>query len=147
MIDIYFEDISEQEVTDKIDSSQFPLVDFYEEWLSQVSETEKKNLGDITLIFCSDEYLLNVNKEHLDHDYYTDIITFDYSEDDFVSGDLFISIDRVLENAEINNVSFLNELNRVVVHGVLHLCGYKDKTEEEEKLMRLKEDEALSKLV
>jgi probable rRNA maturation factor len=134
MIDIYFEDVSENlELT----------IDFFEVWLSKVVDIEKKTLGDVTLIFTSDEYLLKVNQEHLDHDYYTDIITFDYSEDDFVSGDLFISIDRVKENAEINNVSFLNELNRVVVHGVLHLCGYKDKSEDEERLMRSKENQML----
>lgn len=134
MIDIYFEDISENpELT----------VDFYEAWLSEVVTIETKKLGDITLVFCSDDYLLKVNQEYLDHDYYTDIITFDYSEDDFVSGDLFISIDRVKENAETNNVSFINELNRVVVHGVLHLCGYKDKSESEERTMRSKEDQML----
>ncbi len=137
MIDIFFEEIS-------------PLAelnpDFYESWLDQVASLEKKKLGDISLIFTSDEHLLTVNQQYLDHDYYTDIITFDYSEDDFVSGDLFISIDRVRENAEQNNVSFVNELNRVVVHGVLHLCGYKDKSESEEQLMRSKEDQMLELL-
>ncbi len=146
MIDLYFEEVSETSVLSQIDASQIPLMDFYESWLSDVAISEKKKLGDITLIFCSDEYLLKVNQEHLDHDYYTDIITFDYSEDDFVSGDLFISIDRVSENAETNNVSFQNELNRVVVHGVLHLCGYKDKSDDEEKMMRLKENEKLKML-
>lgn len=137
MIDVYFEDVSENpELT----------ADFYEAWLSEVVAVENKKLGDITLIFCSDDYLLKVNQEYLEHDYYTDIITFDYSEDDFLSGDLFISFDRVKENAGINNVSFFNELNRVVVHGVLHLCGYKDKSEEEEKLMREKENEMLDLL-
>lgn len=134
MIDIYFEDVFEySELT----------TEFYEKWLSEVATIESKKLGDVTLVFCSDDYLLKVNQEYLDHDYYTDIITFDYSEDDFISGDLFISIDRVKENAEINNVSFLNELNRVVVHGTLHLCGYKDKSEEEEKRMRSKENQML----
>ncbi len=137
MIDIYFEDTRE---ISGITS------DFYEQWLSEVTRLENKKLGDVTLIFCSDEYLLNINQTYLDHDYYTDIITFDYTEGDFVSGDLYISVDRVSENAEINNVSFLNELNRVVVHGVLHLCGYKDKSDEEEKQMRRKEDDALNLL-
>lgn len=137
MIDICFEDVSEiSELT----------ADFYEAWLSEVVTIEAKKLGDVTLVFCSDDYLLKVNQEYLDHDYYTDIITFDYSEDDFVSGDLFISIDRVKENAETNNVSFINELNRVVVHGVLHLCGYKDKSESEERTMREKENEMLDLL-
>lgn len=134
MIDIFFEEIE-------------PLTelnpDFYESWLDQVANLEKKKLGDISLIFTSDEHLLTVNQQYLDHDYYTDIITFDYSEDDFVSGDLFISVDRVRENAVENNVSFLHELNRVVVHGVLHLCGYKDKSESEEQMMRAKEDQML----
>ncbi|MBX2949865.1 MAG: rRNA maturation RNase YbeY [Crocinitomicaceae bacterium] len=134
MIDIFFEEIE-------------PLTelnpDFYESWLDQVANLEKKKLGDISLIFTSDEHLLTVNQQYLDHDYYTDIITFDYSEDDFVSGDLFISVDRVRENAAENNVSFLHELNRVVVHGVLHLCGYKDKSESEEQMMRAKEDQML----
>lgn len=134
MIDISFED------TPSISELNS---DFYESWLSKVCLIENKKLGDVTLIFTSDEYLLKVNQDYLDHDYYTDIITFDYTEDDFVSGDLFISIDRVKENASLNNVSFLNELNRVVVHGVLHLCGYKDKSESEEKLMREKESQML----
>lgn len=137
MIEIYFEDSSP---ISNLNS------DLYELWLSKVANIEQKKLGDITLIFCSDEYLLNINQSYLQHDYYTDIITFDYSEDEFISGDLYISVDRVAENAEINNVSFSNELNRVVVHGVLHLCGYKDKSEEEEKVMRKKEDDALKLL-
>lgn len=137
MIEIYFEDSSP---ISNLNS------DLYELWLSKVANIEQKKLGDITLIFCSDEYLLNINQSYLQHDYYTDIITFDYSEDEFISGDLYISVDRVAENAEINNVSFSNELNRVVVHGVLHLCGYKDKSEEEEIVMRKKEDDALKLL-
>ncbi|MBC9812059.1 rRNA maturation RNase YbeY [Crocinitomicaceae bacterium CZZ-1] len=134
MIDIFFEEI---ETLTELNP------DFYESWLDQVANLEKKKLGDISLIFTSDEHLLTVNQQYLDHDYYTDIITFDYSEDDFVSGDLFISVDRVSENAVENNVSFLHELNRVVVHGVLHLCGYKDKSESEEQMMRAKEDQML----
>src|ERR1044071_3674818 len=101
-------------------------------------------LGDVNVIFCSDDYLLEMNREHLDHDYYTDIITFDYSEEAVVSGDLFISVDRVSDNASGLSVSFLDELNRVCVHGLLHLCGYKDKSEAEELLMRSKEDEMLA---
>lgn len=134
MIEIFFEDISP--VSDL-------NLDLYEPWLDEVAELEKKKIGDINLIFTSDKYLLKVNQDYLDHDYYTDIITFDYSEDDFVSGDLFISVDRVKENADTSKVSFLNELNRVVVHGVLHLCGYKDKSESEEQLMRQKENQML----
>lgn len=137
MLDYSFEDI--KPITDF-------SIEFYEDWLSKVTALEQKEMGDITLIFCSDEYLLNVNREYLDHDYYTDIITFDYTEDNIVSGDLFISLDRVADNAQIHTVDFINELNRVVVHGVLHLCGYKDKSEEDEKLMRSKENQMLQLL-
>lgn len=137
MLDYSFEDI--KPITDF-------SIEFYENWLSKVTALEQKEMGDITLIFCSDEYLLNVNREYLDHDYYTDIITFDYTEDNIVSGDLFISLDRVVDNAQIHTVDFINELNRVVIHGVLHLCGYKDKSEEDEKLMRSKENQMLQLL-
>lgn len=113
-------------------------------WLSFVCKSEELNLNEINIIFCSDEYLLKMNIEHLSHDYYTDIITFDYCYDNEVLGDLFISLDRVIDNAITNNVLFISELNRVVVHGVLHLCGYKDKTLEESSLMRSKENHYLS---
>lgn len=113
-------------------------------WINELVRLENKILGDVSYIFCSDEYLLEMNKEHLNHDYYTDIITFDYCEGDEISGDLFISVDRVRENAQLENVEFLNELHRVMAHGVLHLCGYGDKSSAEELLMRKKEDEALA---
>ena len=103
-------------------------------------------LGDITFVFCSDEELLGVNKEFLNHDYYTDIITFDYSEGSVISGDLFISIDRVKENALSFNVQITEELHRVAFHGVLHLLGYNDKTEAEVIIMRSKENHYLNKL-
>lgn len=109
-------------------------------WISNAILFEKKEVGDINYIYCSDEYLLELNRSSLDHDYYTDIITFDYVEENLISGDLFISIDRVKENATDNNVSFEDELHRVMIHGVMHLCGYGDKTEKEEKIMRGKED-------
>jgi probable rRNA maturation factor len=102
-------------------------------------ENEQKVNGDLSIIFCSDSYLLNMNRDYLQHDFYTDIITFDYSEGSVVSGDLFISTDRIRENAAIFAVSFKKELYRVIFHGVLHLVGYKDKSEEEQKLMREKE--------
>ena len=114
-----------------------------EGWLEETAKSEGKSLGDLTLIFCSDTYLLQMNNEHLDHDYFTDIITFDYSEEDIISGDLFISIDRVKDNARSEEVDWNTELLRVVVHGVLHLIGYKDKTEEEFQEMKSKEDEKL----
>ena len=105
---------------------------------------ELKKTGIISIVFCSDEYLLEMNKKYLEHDYYTDIITFDYVENDIISGDLFISIDRVKDNAEKFNTTFLNELIRVVFHGVLHLAGYKDKTTPDQQLMREKENFYLS---
>ena len=121
------------------------LNDDYKKWISKVVDLEGYELSELSYIFCSDEYLLNINKEYLDHDYYTDIITFDNSEEDnLIAGDIFVSIDRVEENATELNISFENELKRVMIHGVLHLCGYGDKSEEEEKLMREKEEEAIA---
>lgn len=96
--------------------------------------------GDISIIFCSDEYLLKINEQYLGHNYYTDIVTFDYVENSVISGDLFISIDRVRDNAKELNIAFKEELNRVIIHGVLHLTGYKDKTEAEKTVMREKEN-------
>jgi probable rRNA maturation factor len=113
-------------------------------WISSVIESEGKKEGEINYIFCDDEYLLQINQEHLQHDYYTDIISFDYTIGNEISGDLFISVDRVKENAIDFNVSFEEELKRVLVHGVLHYCGYKDKTDADELLMRSKEDEKLA---
>lgn len=119
--------------------------EFLFSWYTDVVTSFGKELGDITVVCCSDEYLLEMNREHLDHDYYTDIITFDYSEGTVVSGDLFISLDRVLDNAEQLNLLFRDELHRVCIHGVLHLCGLKDKSEEDELRMRGAEDEALKR--
>jgi probable rRNA maturation factor len=113
------------------------------DWLTKVIISENKKEGDINYIFCDDDYLLEINQQYLDHDTLTDIISFDYSVGNELHGDIFISIDRVRENAEEFNVSFDDELNRVMVHGVLHYCGFKDKTEEDEKAMRLKEDEKI----
>ena len=100
--------------------------------------------GDIAIVFCSDEYLLKVNQDFLNHDYYTDIITFDYCENGIVNGDLLISLDRVLENSTKENTSFLEELHRVVFHGVLHLCGFKDKSKKDIEMMRFKESHYLN---
>lgn len=113
-------------------------------WISNVIKSEDKKEGEINYIFCDDEYLLQINQEHLQHDYYTDIISFDYTVGNEINGDMFISVDRVKENAKDFNVSFEDELKRVIVHGVLHYCGYKDKSEDEELLMRSKEDEKLA---
>lgn len=112
-------------------------------WIKAIVENNKKEVGEISYIFCSDEQLLEINKEFLNHDYYTDIITFDYSETDVVSGDLFISIERIKDNAKTLKTSYQEELHRVIIHGVLHLLGYKDKTEEESENMRKLEDECL----
>lgn len=113
-------------------------------WLRLVAESEIKKLGDINIIFCSDNYILDVNMKYLQHDYFTDIITFDYCEGDVISGDLFISIDSVKENSVFYNTEFADELNRVMVHGVLHLIGYNDHCDKDIKLMRSKEDYYLS---
>lgn len=117
------------------------------EWLSDVVRSEGSVLGEITIVFMNDNELLEYNKEYLKHNYYTDIITFDYTEPGVVSGDLLISIDRVRDNASSLSQSFINELHRVCVHGVLHLLGYKDKTPEDQKDMRAKEDLYLNKYV
>lgn len=109
-------------------------------WIKKVIILEGKLVGDISFIFCSDDYLLDVNRKYLDHDYYTDIITFDYVEDIIITGDIFISIDRVKENAKQFFCSFEDELSRILIHGVLHLLGYKDKTKRDKKLMTEKED-------
>ncbi len=113
-------------------------------WISNVISSENKKEGEINYIFCDDEYLLQINQEHLQHDYYTDIISFDYTVGNEINGDMFISVDRVKENAVDFNVPFDEELKRVIIHGILHYCGYKDKSEADEFLMRKKEDEKLA---
>lgn len=113
-------------------------------WITKTIESESKSEGDISYIFCDDDYLLDINVKYLKHNTLTDIISFDYTDDGLISGDVFVSIDRVKENAEKFNVSFQDELHRVMIHGILHFCGYKDKTKEEEQLMRSKEDYYLS---
>ena len=129
-IEFFFEDIQ----TFELDQ------DFAGRQINQLINGETKEAGDISVIFCSDEYLLEMNKEHLNHNYYTDIITFNYVEKKVISGDLFISADRVRENANKFNVTFHQELYRVILHGVLHLVGYNDKTDDEKKVMREKEN-------
>lgn len=112
-------------------------------WIKQVVENAGFKLGSVSYIFCSDEKILEVNKQYLNHDFYTDIITFDYVEKDIINGDIFISTDRVRENAQEFNVAFEEELHRVIIHGILHLLGQQDHTPKEEKQMRKKENEAL----
>ena len=109
-------------------------------WVKSILETEGKSAGDITYVFCTDEYLLGMNEKYLKHDTLTDIITFDYSEKGKLSGDIFISIERVKENSVSFNTTLNQELGRVMAHGVLHLSGYKDKNHEDKKMMRSKED-------
>ena len=118
---------------------EFPSINV-SKYIQELITKERYACGEIGIILCSDRYLLNINKEYLGHNYYTDIITFDYVENNTINGDLFISIERVKENAKLFNTDFVNELWRVIFHGVLHLIGYNDKTEEEQKLMRGKED-------
>jgi probable rRNA maturation factor len=113
-------------------------------WIEGTICQEEKEIGELNYIFCSDEYLLGKNQEFLDHNTYTDIITFDYCVGGVISGDVFISIDRVKENANTFKVDFNDELDRVLIHGALHLIGYQDKTKEEQKQMRAKEDFYLS---
>jgi len=120
-------------------------VDKVNNWINQVITDHQLTLENITYIFCSDEYLYNINQTYLNHDTYTDIITFDNSdEDDIIESDIFISIDRVKENAAQLNISFTDELHRVIIHGVLHLIGYDDKDESNKALMRQKENDYLS---
>lgn len=137
MIEFSIEDVN----VPGLDSEHFAF------WLDQVIVSEGFDTGNINVVFCSDEALLRMNIDFLQHDYYTDIITFDYCEEAIISGDLFISIDRVVENAEELNTEYVDELRRVCVHGILHLCGYKDKSAEEERQMRSKEDFYLKKYV
>ena len=115
----------------------------YEDWISRIIESEGFDEGEINYIFCDDEYLHKINVEYLDHDTLTDIISFDYTVGNVLQGDIFISIERVQDNANDFNVSFEEELKRVLSHGVLHYCGYKDKSEEDEALMRAKEEEKM----
>ena len=115
-------------------------------WIKAAVAEEGRETGDISIVFCSGDYLLDINRKYLSHDYHTDIITFDYGNGNIVSGDLFISVDTVLANAEKYGVTFDNELLRVVIHGIMHLCGYGDKTAAETEIMRAKEDFYLSGL-
>ncbi len=129
MIEYFFEDI------DSINIGQNTSG-----WLLELIKSEGFKAGRINYIFCDDEYLLKVNREYLNHDYYTDVITFDYVKGKTVSGDIFVSLPRISENADSLDLSFITELHRVLAHGILHLCGYKDKTAPEADQMRYKEE-------
>ena len=130
MVRYFFEDTPFQFKPKRLTSS----------WLKMVAESEIRKLGDINVIFCSDNYILDINQKYLQHDCFTDIITFDYCEGNKLSGDLFISVDSVRENSIYYHTAFEDELNRVIVHGLLHLIGYDDHTEEDIAQMRSKEN-------
>ncbi|CEN35707.1 rRNA maturation RNase YbeY [Capnocytophaga cynodegmi] len=115
----------------------------FQAWIEKIIASEEKELGELNYIFCDDNYLHQINVQYLDHDTLTDIITFDYTEEQIISGDIFISVERVADNAQDFNVDFQAELLRVMAHGVLHLCGYKDKSDAESKQMRSKEEEKM----
>jgi len=133
MIQFFYENLPESVNTD------------YQQWLEDIILSEEKKLGEISYIFCDDEYLLKINQDYLQHDYYTDIITFDYVKGKTISGEIFVSLQRVSDNASTLSRDYEEEVRRVLAHGILHLAGYKDKTEEEEKEMRRKEDFYLNK--
>ena len=132
MIHFFYENISEN-----IDEN-------LKNWIENIIISEGKKLGEINYIFCDDEYLLKINQDFLDHDYYTDIITFDQVRGKTISGEIFVSLQRIKDNASLISKNYEEEKKRVIAHGILHLCGYKDKTEEEQKKMRAKEDFYLS---
>lgn len=115
----------------------------YTKWLDLVAVSETKTIGEVSYVFCSDAFLLQINLDYLGHDTFTDIITFDYCEEGLINGEIYISTDRVKENASSFGVSLTNELHRVMAHGLLHLCGYGDKSEAEAQLMRDKENEKI----
>ncbi len=117
--------------------------DIYASWIENIIESENKILGEISYIFCDDDFLHTINMQYLNHDTLTDIISFDYTEGDVISGDIFISVERVEDNANDFNVSFDEELKRVLAHGILHYCGYKDKSDSDALLMRAKEEEKI----
>jgi len=130
------------------EDTAFPKIGkrFVGSWVRKVIQMHECKTGDISFIFCSDEYLLDVNKKFLKHDYFTDVITFDYVIEGLISGDIFISVDRVIDNSVSFGTVFSNELYRVIIHGVLHLLGFGDKTEQEKLVMRQKEDQCLALL-
>ena len=133
MIHFFYEDLPETVSTQ------------YIPWLEDLILKEDKKLGSINYIFCDDEFLLKVNQDYLQHDYYTDIITFDNVKGKTIAGEIFVSLQRVSDNASTLSKDYEEELRRVLAHGILHLCGYKDKSQEEEKEMRSKEDFYLAK--
>ena len=116
------------------------------QWIESVAKKHNREIGEISYLFCDDEKILEVNQEYLNHDFYTDIITFDYSEENTISGDIIISLQTVESNSQLYKTEYTEELNRVIIHGILHLCGLNDLTDEDEKTMRETENEALQML-
>lgn len=133
-------------ITYQTDGTRMPHIKRRENsaWVKRVAATYGKKVGDVAYIFVNDDKILEVNRQYLQHDYYTDIITFDYSEGDVISGDLFISLDTVRTNAEQVGATYEQELNRVIIHGILHLCGINDKGPGEREIMEAAENKALS---
>ncbi|MBQ3539188.1 MAG: rRNA maturation RNase YbeY [Bacteroidaceae bacterium] len=114
-------------------------------WIKEIAKAHGKVVGDIAYIFCNDDKILEINREYLEHDYYTDIITFDYTEENIIGGDIFISLDTVRSNSELLGLPYEHELHRVIIHGVLHLCGIDDKAEGARAVMEAEENKALAK--
>ena len=130
------------------DGVELPKIDkkAISQWVKSVAGNYERSIGEINYIFCSDEKILEVNNQYLQHDYYTDIITFDYDEDDVINGDLVISLDTVRTNAEKFGKTYDEELHRVIIHGILHLCGINDKGQGEREIMEAAENKALAML-
>lgn len=135
-------------ITFDSDNIEFPNIKKRETsaWIKKIANSYNKKIGDVGYLFCNDEKILEINRQYLDHDFYTDIISFDYSEGDIISGDIFISLDTVRSNSQKYNTDFQEELHRVIIHGVLHLCGLDDKLEEDATSMREAENSALEQL-
>ncbi len=136
MINLFYEEVSDNQVD----------VSNISNWIHHLCELKNCIVSDINFIFCSDKYILNINQQFLNHDYYTDIITFDYCDGKVLNGDIYISVETVLSNSELFNTTYDEELHRVIIHGILHLIGYKDKTDDEALEMRQQEDSALELL-
>lgn len=135
-------------ITFDSDNIDFPNIKKRETsaWIKKIANSYNKKIGNVDYLFCNDEKILEINRQYLDHDFYTDIISFDYSEGDIISGDIFISLDTVRTNSQKYNTDFQEELHRVIIHGVLHLCGLDDKLEEDAIRMRESENSALKQL-
>ena len=136
------------EITFQSEGAEHPQIDEQKiaNWIESVAKTYNKETGEISYLFCDDNKILEVNQEYLNHDFYTDIITFDYSEENTISGDIIISLQTVESNSQMYKTDFLEELHRVIIHGILHLSGLNDESEEEEKAMRDAENSALEML-